>query len=135
MSKLLLIVTLFCGQFTLTFARKPAVDPIIGSSIEEYKEVPPEKAKGYDFSQKREVASRAHSPDKLKEGSTTDSEGSTNLLIVFFIFLPIIASGMTFYLLRKNKIVRSDFEDNLHSIRGKKSDENDDNDIDFPKAS
>jgi hypothetical protein len=37
---------------TEAFGRSPAVEPISGISIDNYNDVPPEQAKGYDFDQK-----------------------------------------------------------------------------------
>jgi len=118
-----------------TWARKPAVEPILGVSIEEYKEVPPEQAKGYDFSETKNLNTqeRVHSPEGIEVKSLSDSSSSSTskLLFLFFMFLPIIASGFAFF-----KVTRKDHSNviSLEELRTRKSKEEESND-DIPKAS
>jgi hypothetical protein len=137
MSKVFVFLTILFS-IQLAHARKPAVDPVVGISIEEYKEVPPEKAKGFNFNQARkpDAAQRVHNSAEIREGSASDTAGAENLLVVFLVFLPVIAAGMTFYLLKKEQPeeIKSD---NVVDIFAKKKDDNDDDhdDYNFPKAS
>ncbi|OIQ19803.1 MAG: hypothetical protein BM556_04785 [Bacteriovorax sp. MedPE-SWde] len=134
------VLTFILFISSTTFARKPAVDPVVGVSIEEYKEVPPEKAKGYDFnrrpnSEKRAASTkRTHSVEGLKVESATDTSASSGKLIfLFLIFLPIVASGITFYRLgRKFDGITKD--SNVTDINKNKKD-SDHDDFDIPKAS
>jgi len=124
------------------FARKPAVDPVLGVSIEEYKEVPPAKAKGFDFNRTpgskdyKAPVQRTHSPEGLTVAKATDEASSGKLLFLFFIFLPIIASGITFYRLGKRHRDIHGLEsmtEDKHETKSESSDDHDDYDI--PKAS
>jgi hypothetical protein len=135
----LLILSFISLVMTPSFARKPAVDPVIGVSIEEYKEVPPEKAQGFDFNRKpnsKNIAApvaRTHSPEKLSVQNATDANASSGkLLFLFFIFLPIIASGITFYRLSKR-------HRDIHGMENlevtERDEERNDDDFDIPKAS
>lgn len=131
---------------TPAFARKPAVDPVIGVSIEEYKEVPPEQAKGFNFERKpnsnkaQANPERIHSPEKLAVDSATDeSSSSGKLLILFLIFLPIVASGITFYKLGRRQRDIHGLED-VETIKSEEEtkahdDHEDHDDYDWPKAS
>lgn len=137
MSKHMFFTILFLIS-TPSWARKPAVEPILGVSIEEYKEVPPEKAKGYDFSETKNPSSvtetsqeRIHSPEGIEVKSLTDSSSTSKILFLFFMFLPIIASGFAFF-----KISRKDHSNviSLEELRNRKDQKEEDND-DIPKAS
>ncbi|WP_412469927.1 MULTISPECIES: hypothetical protein [unclassified Halobacteriovorax] len=105
MSKLIIAISLMYLSSQFSFARKPAVEDTYTSSIEEYKEVEPSKAKGYDFSPTRKPSTakteRVHSPELLKVESYTESNASESLLYLFFILLPIAVSAYTFF--RANK--------------------------------
>lgn len=105
MNRLILAIVLAYFSTQFSFARKPAVEDTFESSIEEYKEVEPSKAKGYDFSPARkpsgEKVERTHNPELLKVESYTESKTSENLLYLFFILLPVFVSAYTFF--RANK--------------------------------
>ncbi|AYF45549.1 MULTISPECIES: hypothetical protein [Halobacteriovorax] len=105
MNKLVLAISLLYLSSQFSFARKPAVEDTFESSIEEYKEVEPSKAKGYDFSPARKPSGqkeeRTHNSDLLKVESYTESKTSENLLYLFFILLPVFVSAYTFF--RANK--------------------------------
>lgn len=139
----LLILSFISLVMTPAFARKPAVDPVIGVSIEEYKEVPPEKAQGFDFNRKptskniEAPIARTHSPENLSVQSATDSNASSGkLLFLFFIFLPIIASGITFYRLSKrHRDIHGIENAEIKNLRDRLDEKNDDDDFDIPKAS
>ncbi len=105
MNKLVLAISLVYLSSQFSFARKPAVEDTYTSSIKEFKEVEPSKAKGYDFSPARKPSTaqteRTHKSDLLKVESYTESNTSKNLLYLFFILLPIFVSAYTFF--RANK--------------------------------
>ncbi|WP_157680527.1 hypothetical protein [Bacteriovorax sp. Seq25_V] len=114
------------------------MEPILGVSIEEYKEVPPEKAKGYDFSDANnpnavveKPEERIHSPEGIEVKSLTETSSTSKLLFLFFMFLPIIASGFAFF-----KVSRKDHSNvvSLEELRNRKGREEEKND-DIPKAS
>ena len=132
MKYLFLFLALFCMFKIDTFGRKPAVEPILGVSIEEYKEVPPSKAKGYDFNRKPSsdkvklpVKNRIHDQKEIKESHHISKNGNKTLLYVVLIFLPIIASGISFYRIRKSNRSKEQERDNvidLHSSRNEHGD-------------
>lgn len=105
MNKLVLAISLVYLSSQFSFARKPAVEDTYTSSIEEYKEVDPKQAKGYDFSPARKPSTakteRIHNTDLLKVESYTEGNTSQSLLYLFFILLPIFVSAYTFF--RANK--------------------------------
>lgn len=131
-----------------SFARKPAVEPVLGVSIEEYKEVAPEKAKGFDFNRKptsktnqkeeslttkANFTERTHSQADLRTDTATDTSHSGTLVLLFFIFLPIIASGIVFYKLAKTEEKQE--RPTLRVINGSKEDETENDDDDIKRAS
>jgi len=119
--------------------RSPAVEPVKGLSIEEYDQVPPSKARGFDFSQqKKEPITK-----QLRKISSTSNPNNNNWsasLLVFFLFaIPFI---MWFGVMRSLKDGRSSIaseHNELLSIQDYKKDSTDSNDhqsdIDIPKAS
>ena len=134
--------TIFIIFFSLSFnsfARKPAVEPIMGVSIEEYKEVPPEKTKGYDFNERKpnaksvESVPRKHSTKELNVQSANEPKETINLVIVFFILLPIVATALTYFNFQNTVRKREEAAsfDNVESLDKKSNDD----DFNFPKAS
>ncbi|MEE3079607.1 MAG: hypothetical protein VX341_09760 [Bdellovibrionota bacterium] len=141
MKYLFLILSFACLIKINTFARKPAVEPIMGVSIEEYKEVPPAKAKGYDFSRKpnsnvnnqdtiptKEV--RIHNQNEIKSQSQTKLEDTSNKNFLFFVLvaLPLLASFVS-YLRFKSKDT-TNANHNVIDLNSKRSStHNDDDDV------
>ena len=123
---------------TTVSARKPAVEPILGVSIEEYKEVSPKDAKGYDFSRvpnshADQPKKRIHSQKQLTKGSAVDTQKTESWVLLLFILLPIAASGITFFRLKQPSI-NEEQPSGLKLVKDDQGD-SDHDDIDYPKAS
>ena len=135
--KFILVFSLLCINLKATSnTRKPAVEPIMGSSIEEYQEVDPKDAKGYNFSRFPENnnfdknAQEIYPPLEIAEQSTSEQSAPAQLLVLLFILLPIFASGFLFF--RSFRKVESNVV-RLADVKKKKNEvSNDDN---IPKAS
>ena len=92
-----LILFLFLALITssMSFARKPAVQPVSGISIEEYNDVPPSKATPYNFTQNEKSKRIAPIKKKpIKETSVEamdDTKSTTNqtIVILMICLLPI----------------------------------------------
>ena len=105
------LIILICIFSMNTSARTPAVDPVIGLSIDEYKQVPPEKSQGYTFSETptplRSTASeegQEYSFQNITEVSQHQLEGSSssNLPTLFlFLVLLVLPFGMWWFIHRK----------------------------------
>lgn len=132
--KLFILFSLICIS---SHARKPAVEPIMGSSIEEYQEVDPKDAKGYNFNRTpsntvfEKNTQEIYPPVEIATQSLEEQNAPTQMIIVLFILLPIIASGFLFF--RSFKKDDSNVV-SLEDIKKKKSEEQSNND-DIPKAS
>lgn len=135
-------------------ARKPAVEPVTGISIDDYKEVPPSEAQGYDWNKgqnnqaNRKPKSVEQAPvntDELpqKEIETVSTPDLTPAVVLLFMLsLPF---GIWFFLLGKlekpeNEVGFQEDEDldNTLAFPGKsktESNKDDDDDFDIPKAS
>lgn len=102
MKKITLIIIL--GIFTSfnLFGRSPAVEPVMGISIEEYENVPPEEATPYDFAETSQAKAPSRAPAievpssfEFTAPSRTFSqvEAETNVppyLIFMALLLPLI---------------------------------------------
>lgn len=78
----IIALTLLALSINPLFARSPAVEPVTGISIEEYRETDPKTSKGYDFSKNDTPAySEAHNDAEL------------NATTAFFL---IVASALPF---------------------------------------
>ncbi|MFT6068207.1 MAG: hypothetical protein ACJAT2_002921 [Bacteriovoracaceae bacterium] len=131
------------------FARKPAVEPVTGISIDEYKEVPPSQAKGYNWNEgESKVTTEAVAPkgDPSKLPSRTISEATEpNLKPAFIlVLLLVLPFGIWFFMNGKLDDPETEIgfqdeeiEDNTLAFpKSKKNDDdNDDDDFNIPKAS
>ncbi|MCK5072696.1 MAG: hypothetical protein KAQ98_04665 [Bacteriovoracaceae bacterium] len=140
---ILLATTLFIHHHAK--ARKPAVEPVTGLSIDNYEHVPPENARGYEW--------KYGTPKKIVPESTTkraqknlrppeiEQESGNGFLstifILFIVLLPLAIWISLFIGLGKNRKLPEASEnlpDNVTDlIKEKKDDENED--YKFPKAS
>lgn len=77
----IIALTLIALSINPLFARSPAVDPVTGISIEEYRETNPKTGKGYDFTNDESVYTEAHNDAEL------------NATTAFFL---IVASALPF---------------------------------------
>ena len=64
MKKITIACFLLLSTLGIAEARKPAVEPVTGISIQDYKEIPPSQAKGYNFQKGKpqNVAKKGTSP-------------------------------------------------------------------------
>jgi hypothetical protein len=133
-----IIFTLFVGLLSPhSFARKPAVEPVSGISIDHYDDVAPSKAKPYDFNQKKTKKLGAAKKTKevkkttLKEMKTKKSRTNQVIVILMVFLLPV---AVWLGLMKGIKDLDTEALDNVVDLNSKRT-ENDDDDIDFPKAS
>lgn len=133
------------------FARKPAVEPITGISIDDYRDVPPSKAKGYNWNEgESKVTSEAIAPkgdtSKLPTRSIADSTGPDLKPAFILVLLLVLPFGIWFFMNGKLDEPETEigFQDEVHDntlafpkTNSKKEEDNDDDDDDFniPKAS
>lgn len=97
MNKFLLFSFLFLSFFKLSFARGPAVDPVRGISIEEYQEVKPEDAKGFNFDRKT-----GRIPAMNNKNLSAGDEKEISIYMVFLILLSLHL-GAWFFISNKIK--------------------------------
>ena len=149
-----LIVTIFALTFaTSTKARQPAVDPVQGISIDEYKDVPPEKNKGsYEFSErptpqnKRETVTQGAKPknpgqsvqkeiqNRQVASPTQKTDWPLGFLLVALLALPF-AIWWIFQKNLKNHQTPPPHTDNTVDLREHRNRKGDSQDDDYPKAS
>ena len=129
---------------SLSEARGPAVEPVQGISIDDYKEVPPSQAKGYQFTNgKPKVLTRkvTYKPSFTKVNNKTerqvygpDASWPTSIILFLLVVMPF---GLWFSIMKSldSKEVET-FENTIPfpTINNKSSDDNDD-DFNLPKAS
>lgn len=149
--KNLLILALFTLPLS-SFARKPAVEPVTGISIDEYKEVPPSQAQGYNWNKKNteSLKVKENTAPQVKgdvsalperEISSTTGPNLTPAIVLFFML--ILPFGIWYFLLGKLDEPETEIgfqeeeEDNTLAFPSKshKKDDEDDDDFDIPKAS
>lgn len=122
----------------MSFARKPAVEPVSGISIDQYDDVSPEKATPYNFNQektkklvpidtKKEVKQRTLNQLEEKTTSTTNQI----LVLLMVMTLPI---AVWLGLMKGVKDLDQEVPNNVVDLNTKKP-SNDDDDMNFPKAS
>ena len=149
--KKLLILALLALPLT-SFARKPAVEPVTGISIDEYKDVPPSQAQGYDWNQESQGKTKGKikfapaikgDVTKLPQHeieSTSTPDLTPAIILMLMLLLPF---GIWFFLLGKleapaTEVGFKDHEEEDNTLAfpsNKKSDDEDDDDFDVPKAS
>lgn len=126
-----------------SFARGPAVEPVSGISIDDYKEIPPDQAKGYHFQKGKPVSASSVTPvktiTKSKNPKTKSKEQvydsapawPLSFLLVLLIGLPFgIWIGVMKSLGKEQEPL--DTSHNTIAFPSKKS--GDDDDVDWPKA-
>ncbi|MBT7610671.1 MAG: hypothetical protein HN576_13005 [Bacteriovoracaceae bacterium] len=122
-------------------SRRPAVEPVSGISIEDYKVIPPSQAKGYQFSRGkpssliRNTASGFNPSSIEKKTSKQIYDSTSNWPISIFLFLLVIMPfGLWFSIMKSLDNKETDLPANTLSFPSNKTQKSDD-DIDFPKAS
>jgi hypothetical protein len=119
------------------FARKPAVEPVTGLSIDQYDDVHPSKAKAYDFNNKKtKKLAPVKAPKKVKQTSLEQMKdkksGINQGLVVLMVFLLPVAVWLG--LMKGIKDFDEEVPNNVVDLNSK-SNSSDDDDIDYPKAS
>lgn len=76
MKKITLLALILLSNMTLVEAREPAVEPVTGISIDDYKVIPPSQAKGYEF-QKGKPSNVAQKAPVQKTTTTTNTTATT----------------------------------------------------------
>ena len=114
-------------------ARKPAVDPVQEISIEEYNDVPPEKAKAFDFSQtsKKNITKKALVRKQVPITSIKDLEGQDRSFNFLFLLVFALPLAVWFSVRSITKSKEEDIKDNVTALKSKKDS---DDDINYPKA-
>jgi Sec-independent protein secretion pathway component TatC len=128
------------------YSRSPAVEPVRGISIEEYDQVPPSKAKGFDFSQAQNTntaevhkGTRTISSVTEQPAKPTSSNLSASLMVAFLFSIPFIMwFGVMRVLEQKSPGSIPEHNELLSFKNRNKSYElpsESEDDIDYPKAS
>lgn len=138
-----IFIVLMMGLFSFNAqSRSPAVDPVMGLSIEEYDHAPPAQAQSFDFSQAqssqelRTPTSEAITPRTLQQSSGEGSGPATYFYILMSLLPFVIWFGVMKNLEKQDQKMTSLPENmyDLDSERNKrKADSSDDSDL--PKAS
>jgi hypothetical protein len=149
MKMMTILSILLLTSFTMAEAREPAVEPVTGISIDDYKVIPPSQAKGYDFQKgkPKEVTKKApvqKSNDRQfaatipVETKTTQQLGAnapTWPVSIFLFVLIALPFGAWFGIM---KSLGQDKEDEYIPSNTiafpTKSDSTDDDDFNLPKA-
>jgi hypothetical protein len=125
-------------------ARRPAVLPVMGLSLDEYQHTPPDKSKqqGFNFTKtnlkKRTIQDtnkKVENPPVSRFHTQTHSEGSPALMLIFFALLPIIVWFTMMHQIGKKKKVTFEAPIDLDAVRAEKNTEKLSDDRDIPKAS
>lgn len=134
-----------------SFARSPAVGPVTGISIDEYKDVPPSQAKGFNWKNSEDIKPSFDSSKLPEQGINTEEGPDLSPAIVLF-FMSILPFGIWFFLLGKladpaHDIGYQEEGDDGQELKGdtlafppkakkySKNDDEDDDDFNLPKAS
>lgn len=135
--QLILFLLLTFVSTSLTFARGPAVEPVTGISIDQYDDVPPSKATPFDFSQDSE----AKKAQPIKKGTVKetnlealeDSKSTTNKYIVI-LMVCLLPVAVWLGLMKGVKDLDQEVPSNIVDLDSKRE-KDDDDDVNFPKAS
>lgn len=142
-TNLILILALLTLTSFGLHARGPAVEPVTGISIDDYKEIPPEQAKGYDFQKgkPKAIAKKAHSESSIaptkpvvtKTEKQIYSEGPSWPISIFLILLVALPFGAWFGVLKglSSEETTEEAPSNTIAFPSKRTDEDDTN---WPKA-
>lgn len=126
-----------------SFARGPAVEPVSGISIDDYKEVPPKQAKGYHFQKGKPVSASTVAPvETFTETKKPDAKPKEqvydnvpawplSVLLVLLVGLPFGIWIGVMKSLGKEQTTENTSQNTI-AFPSKKS--GDDDDVDWPKA-
>ncbi|PIK14979.1 hypothetical protein [Halobacteriovorax sp. JY17] len=134
-----LILFLFLALITssMTFARKPAVEPVSGISIDQYDDVAPSKATPFDFTQNEKSKSLApvrKSPVKETNVEMMDDSKSTTNKTIVILMICLLPIAVWLGLMKGVKDLEEEVPSNVVDLDSKRESDNDD-DMNFPKAS
>ncbi|WP_127718096.1 hypothetical protein [Halobacteriovorax sp. HLS] len=122
----------------MSFARKPAVEPVTGISIDQYDDVAPEKATPYNFNQKK---TKALTPVKTKKevkqktlNQMQEKTTSTTNQVLVLLMVMVLPIAVWLGLMKGVKDLDHEAPNNVVDLNSKKP-SNDDDDMNFPKAS
>lgn len=138
-----IFMILLMGLFSFNgHTRAPAVDPVMGLSIEEYEKVDPADATPFDFTEQSTEPTAISAPlaPRSLQQTSSESKGPPTYFYILMSLLPFVI----WYGVMKNlesleeEVVTENIEDNtfdLNAQREKRAalDQNDDTDL--PKAS
>lgn len=79
MKKITLLALILLSNLTLVEAREPAVEPVTGISIDDYKVIPPSQAKGYEFQKGKPTNVGQKTPVQKTITNTTATTEVTNI--------------------------------------------------------
>lgn len=145
-----LFMTLICLSSGLAHARKPAVLPVTSISIDDYKDVPPSEAKGYNWANKDTVKTPtakkpvARTPAIQRyDFNQSNTSGPSIPVIAFLVLMFGLPMALWWGIMKgldqpeelDNDSSGSEVVD-LNSERAKResNSDNDDDDFHFPKA-
>ncbi|WP_372651784.1 hypothetical protein [Halobacteriovorax sp.] len=121
----------------MTFARGPAVEPVTGISIDQYEDVPPSEAVPFDFSQdgktKKVAPIKKNTVKETNLETLEDSRSTTNKYIVI-LMVCLLPLAVWLGLMKGVKDLDEEIPSNIVDLDSKR-DNNDDDDMNFPKAS
>jgi len=128
-------------------ARKPAVEPVMGLSIEEYDNVPPEKSQGFNFEQGAEQSTKQAdqnqiapaqtpvAPRSLVNQSILSSESDTPATL-FYILLSLLPFVVWFGLMKNlENNDEEEFTAEMYDLEEQRRKRKEAKDDDIPKAS
>lgn len=138
------IITFFImiAIIPFSFARKPAIEPVQGISIDHYKEVPPSQDKGFNFNSGPSETVKTHDvqTNPSHSSSSENSPWPAAFAFTFFMLLPAL---LWWAVLSKteNEFEESnsdnEFVGNTYDLseeRIKRQSAHDDDDSHYPKA-
>lgn len=130
---LLIIFFLMCiAQSNYAPARSPAIEPVRGISIEEYKDVGAGNGKGFNFSS--DTTTKTDQSRALANIENADTPGAGNIILIMLVALPL---ALFFGLMKGLKIQKKLIALKKESAPNKEETKNHstDDDQNFPKAS
>lgn len=120
--------------------RAPAVQPVSGISIDDYKEVPPSQAKGYEFAKgkpkaiNRQTASNINLVNIENKSSKQVYGSDASWPLSIFLFILISLPFALWFTIMKS-LGQKDRELPTNTLQFPNKSPNDDDDLDYPKAS
>lgn len=148
-----IILFIFMTAGLLSFkveARKPAVEPVMGLSIEEYENVPPEQSQGFDFEQNEapETQSRQPGQEQLTAPQTppvasrnfinqsAQSSSPDTPATLFYILLSLLPFVVWFGLMKNlDGNQKEEFTAEMYDLEEQRRKRDQNHDDDIPKAS